>query len=173
MGVPSATAHVLVFTDRLRYRNRALPPTYLRWPSATNTPRRWPPGTAQRGRMFLLWWKASSGSYLGLHLGESVEVIAVGISNGLVSSSASSIMLRPDRLPDRRVVIRFDFTHRQRPERYWLLIEHGDIEICKTCPGLEDRRRSQRAHARLWRLMRDAPRRGCIQMGLLLGRPQS
>ena len=43
-------------------------------------------------------------------------------------------MLRRDRLPDRRVVIRFDFTGRRRPERYWLLIEHGDTEICKDVP---------------------------------------
>jgi hypothetical protein len=47
-------------------------------------------------------------------------------------------MLRQDRLPPRRVVIRFDFTGRQRPERYWLLIEHGDTEICKTYPGLDE-----------------------------------
>jgi DNA-binding HxlR family transcriptional regulator len=46
--------------------------------------------------------------------------------------------LRRDRLPDRRVVIRFDFTGRRRPERYWLLIELGDTEICKTYPGPED-----------------------------------
>ena len=47
-------------------------------------------------------------------------------------------MLHRDRLPDRRVVIRFDFTGRQRPERYWLLIEQGDTEICKTYPGLDE-----------------------------------
>jgi DNA-binding HxlR family transcriptional regulator len=46
--------------------------------------------------------------------------------------------LRRDRLPDRRVVIRFDFTGRPRRERYWLLIEHGDTEICKTYPGLDE-----------------------------------
>ena len=46
--------------------------------------------------------------------------------------------LRRDRLPDRRVVIRFDFTGRPRNERYWLLIEHGDTEICKTYPGLDE-----------------------------------
>jgi DNA-binding HxlR family transcriptional regulator len=46
--------------------------------------------------------------------------------------------LRRDRLPDRRVVIQFDFTGRQSPERYWLLIEFGDTEICKTCPGLDE-----------------------------------
>jgi DNA-binding HxlR family transcriptional regulator len=46
--------------------------------------------------------------------------------------------LRRDRLPDRRVVIRFDFTGRPRRERYWLLIEFGDTEICKTYPGLDE-----------------------------------
>lgn len=46
--------------------------------------------------------------------------------------------LRRDRLPDRRIVIRFDFTGRPRPERYWLLIELGDTEICKTCPGRDE-----------------------------------
>jgi DNA-binding HxlR family transcriptional regulator len=46
--------------------------------------------------------------------------------------------LRRERLPDRRVVIRFDFTSRQRRERLWLLIEHGDTEICKEYPGLEE-----------------------------------
>ncbi|MFE1412745.1 winged helix-turn-helix transcriptional regulator [Streptomyces sp. NPDC085524] len=48
-------------------------------------------------------------------------------------------MLRRDRLPDGRVVIRFDFTgRRSSPERYWLLIEHADTEICKTYPGVDE-----------------------------------
>src|SRR5262245_27669843 len=57
--------------------------------------------------------------------------------------------LRRERLPDRRVVIRFDFhagrsasheggSGRQRLERYWLLIERGDTEICKTYPGVDE-----------------------------------
>ena len=46
--------------------------------------------------------------------------------------------LRRDRLPDRRIVIRFDFTGRPRRERYWLLIERGDTEICKTHPGFDE-----------------------------------
>ena len=68
--------------------------------------------------------------------------------------------LRRDRLPDRRVVIRFDFLARRsasrdlsteahsakveggtghpRRERYWLLIELGDTEIRKTYPGLDE-----------------------------------
>jgi DNA-binding HxlR family transcriptional regulator len=46
--------------------------------------------------------------------------------------------LRRDRLPNRRVVIQFDFTGRRSPERYWLLIEFGDTEICKTSPGPDE-----------------------------------
>jgi DNA-binding HxlR family transcriptional regulator len=46
--------------------------------------------------------------------------------------------LRRDRLPDRRVVVRFDFTGRPHRERYWLLIELKDTEICKTKPGLDE-----------------------------------
>jgi DNA-binding HxlR family transcriptional regulator len=46
--------------------------------------------------------------------------------------------LRPGRLPDRRVVIRFDFIGRPRLERYWLLIELGETEICKTNPGFDE-----------------------------------
>jgi DNA-binding HxlR family transcriptional regulator len=46
--------------------------------------------------------------------------------------------LRRDKLPDRRVVIRFDFLGRRRRERYWLLIERGDTEICKTYHGFDE-----------------------------------
>jgi DNA-binding HxlR family transcriptional regulator len=46
--------------------------------------------------------------------------------------------LRRDQLPHRRIVIRFDFTASRRHERYWLLIERGETEICKTYPGLDE-----------------------------------
>ena len=46
--------------------------------------------------------------------------------------------LRPDRLPDRRVVVRLDFTGFRPHERYWLLLEHGEAEICKTYAGLDE-----------------------------------
>jgi DNA-binding HxlR family transcriptional regulator len=46
--------------------------------------------------------------------------------------------LRRDQLPKRRLVIRFEFTGRPRRERYWLLIELGDTEICKTSPGIDE-----------------------------------
>ncbi|WP_175408786.1 helix-turn-helix domain-containing protein [Streptomyces sp. TRM64462] len=50
-------------------------------------------------------------------------------------------VLRRDRLPDQRVVIGFDFTFpgdRRADERFWLLIEHGETEICRTYPGLDE-----------------------------------
>jgi hypothetical protein len=68
--------------------------------------------------------------------------------------------LRRDRLPSRRVVVRFDFVAcwsasrdlstearsakveggggRGHRERYWLLIELGDTEICKTYSGVDE-----------------------------------
>ena len=46
--------------------------------------------------------------------------------------------LRRDRLPDRRVVVRLDFTGFRPHERYWLLLEHGEAEICKTYSGLDE-----------------------------------
>jgi DNA-binding HxlR family transcriptional regulator len=46
--------------------------------------------------------------------------------------------LRRDRLPERRLVIRFDFTGFRPHERYWLLLENREAEICKTYPGLDE-----------------------------------
>ena len=48
--------------------------------------------------------------------------------------------LRPDRLPDQRPVIRLDFTgfRPHEHERYWLLLEHGEPEMCKTYRGLDE-----------------------------------
>jgi DNA-binding HxlR family transcriptional regulator len=46
--------------------------------------------------------------------------------------------LRRDRLPDRRVVIRLDFTGFRPHERYWLLLEHREAEVCKTYAGLDE-----------------------------------
>jgi len=46
--------------------------------------------------------------------------------------------LRPDRLPNRRVVVRLDFTGFRPHERYWLLLEHGEAEVCKTYAGLDE-----------------------------------
>ena len=46
--------------------------------------------------------------------------------------------LRRDRLPAQHVVVRLDFTGFRPHERYWLLLEHGEAEICKTYPGLDE-----------------------------------
>jgi DNA-binding HxlR family transcriptional regulator len=44
-----------------------------------------------------------------------------------------------ERLPDRRVVVRFEFPGRPKSSgRCWLLLEHGSGEICATSPGEED-----------------------------------
>ncbi|HEU5111223.1 MAG TPA: hypothetical protein VFT95_22005, partial [Micromonosporaceae bacterium] len=43
------------------------------------------------------------------------------------------------RLPRRRVVVRFDYPTLSGPgSRSWLLVEHGDAEICEKHPGGQD-----------------------------------
>lgn len=44
--------------------------------------------------------------------------------------------LHRDRLPDRHLVIQFDFTG-VRAGRYWLVIEHRDASVCHDYPGRE------------------------------------
>jgi DNA-binding HxlR family transcriptional regulator len=47
--------------------------------------------------------------------------------------------LAVDRLPDRRVVVRFEFRGQpKKNSRFWLLIERRRGEVCATCPGDED-----------------------------------
>ena len=41
-----------------------------------------------------------------------------------------------DRLPARRVVVRFDFSGAQS-RTYWLVLEHGEASICRGDPGFE------------------------------------
>jgi DNA-binding HxlR family transcriptional regulator len=44
-----------------------------------------------------------------------------------------------DRLPDERVVIRFDFLDQPRPKhRYWLLVQRPEPEVCRKPPGFPD-----------------------------------
>lgn len=45
--------------------------------------------------------------------------------------------LDPDRLPAERVVVRFDFVDRPG-ERFWLLLERGVGEVCRTWPGFDE-----------------------------------
>lgn len=47
--------------------------------------------------------------------------------------------LAVDRLPQRRVVVRFEFPGRpKKVARFWLLLERGHGEVCTTTPGEED-----------------------------------
>lgn len=55
-------------------------------------------------------------------------VVLWGLSRGL----------RTDLLPVRRTVVRFDFTNHRGKQRNWLLIEHGEGEICLFDPGFGD-----------------------------------
>lgn len=52
---------------------------------------------------------------------------------------AISKSMDPDRLPDQRVVIRFDFLDQPRPKhRYWLLVQRPEPEVCRKPPGFPD-----------------------------------
>jgi DNA-binding HxlR family transcriptional regulator len=46
--------------------------------------------------------------------------------------------LRRELLPDRRVVVRFEFTRQARWVRLWCLVEHRQLEICRFDPGFGD-----------------------------------
>ena len=52
--------------------------------------------------------------------------------------SWAQTFLRRDLLPDRRVVVRFDFARDGRRGRVWLLAEGGDAELCRIDPGFGD-----------------------------------
>jgi DNA-binding HxlR family transcriptional regulator len=57
---------------------------------------------------------------------------------GVILWSWCEVYLRRDRLPDRRVVVRFEFEYGGRRETSWLLIERGDAELCAFDPGFGD-----------------------------------
>jgi hypothetical protein len=49
--------------------------------------------------------------------------------------------LNTERLPDRRVVVQFDFRAVPRTVRsaatFWLILDHGDVDVCLKHPGFE------------------------------------
>lgn len=58
---------------------------------------------------------------------------------GVVLWTWVNAYLNRERLPRRRVLVRFDYPMLSGPgRRSWLLIEHGDAEICEKSPGGED-----------------------------------
>jgi hypothetical protein len=46
-------------------------------------------------------------------------------------------LIDPKRLPDRRVVVRFDLRDLPR-QRFWLLLHRPEAELCVTHPGLDE-----------------------------------
>jgi hypothetical protein len=48
------------------------------------------------------------------------------------------VYLRRERLPNRRVVVRFEFEYRGRKETAWLLIDRGEAELCAFDPEFGD-----------------------------------
>lgn len=52
-------------------------------------------------------------------------------------SWCQSLLCR-DLLPDRRVVVRFRFTHSGRRLNLWMLLERGECELCRFDPGFGD-----------------------------------
>lgn len=67
-----------------------------------------------------------------------MEVRPVHAEPGIVLWSWCQVYLNRDLLPERRVVVRFDFEYRGRPDKAWLLIHEGDAELCATDPGYGD-----------------------------------
>jgi DNA-binding HxlR family transcriptional regulator len=51
---------------------------------------------------------------------------------------ATCRLVDPDRLPDERVVIRFDLSAPTGPARYWLLLQRPQPEVCAHHPGGEE-----------------------------------
>lgn len=67
-----------------------------------------------------------------------VEVLPEHTDPGFALWAWCQVQLRRDALPDERVVVAFDFPEERPGNRFfWLLIEHGDAEVCITDPGGE------------------------------------
>lgn len=73
-----------------------------------------------------------------LHASHASDVRPEDSDPGVALWSWCQVYLRRDRLPQRRVVVRFEFVYRGRPETAWLLIERGDAELCAFDPGFGD-----------------------------------
>jgi FAD/FMN-containing dehydrogenase/DNA-binding HxlR family transcriptional regulator len=67
-----------------------------------------------------------------------MEVTSEHADPDVVLWSWCDAFLRRDLLPDRRVVVRFEFANRGRKIKIWLLIELSEIEICRSDPRFGD-----------------------------------
>ena len=68
-----------------------------------------------------------------------VELTPEQAHPGVVLWAWATLYLVRERLPQRRVLVRFDYPTLSGPgSRSWLLIERGDAEICEKYPGGEE-----------------------------------
>jgi hypothetical protein len=56
---------------------------------------------------------------------------------GLLMSWISRRIAR-EHLPERRVVVRFDFTNGRRRQRFWLLLARAEVAMCVENPGFDE-----------------------------------
>ena len=56
---------------------------------------------------------------------------------GLLMSWISRRIAR-EHLPERRVVVRFDFSNNRRRQRFWLLLARAEIAVCVENPGFDE-----------------------------------
>jgi hypothetical protein len=68
-----------------------------------------------------------------------LELAPEHLDPGVVLNSWVSWYLAHDLLPDRRVVVRFDFPDRPRKaDQLWIIFDGDRSEICRTNPGYEE-----------------------------------
>lgn len=68
-----------------------------------------------------------------------LEVRDEHVDPGLVLHSWCRHDLAHDRLPERRIVVRFDFPDEpEKARRFWFIFDHDQSEICRTSPGFEE-----------------------------------
>lgn len=67
-----------------------------------------------------------------------MEVRPIHTEPAVVLWSWAQVYLSREKLPTRRVVVRFEFEYRGRTDTSWLLIQNGGAELCATDPGFGD-----------------------------------
>ena len=68
-----------------------------------------------------------------------LELAPATASPDVVLWAWSTAYLQRDQLPDRRVLVRFEFPDQPAPrQRLWLLVDHNDAELCHKHPGFDE-----------------------------------
>jgi FAD/FMN-containing dehydrogenase/DNA-binding HxlR family transcriptional regulator len=68
-----------------------------------------------------------------------LELAPATASPDVVLWAWCTAFLQRDQLPDRRVLVRFEFPDQPPPrQRLWLLVDHNDAELCHKHPGFDE-----------------------------------